>query len=146
DAGDLTGKLGDTLVLPEAPLLAAARVLFVGLGPAADIDRASLAKSITTAALMISRLPGQSVACLLPSLPEGKPGLNLHSATREITSSLTVGSVGPGLYQSVPRRHRFRSVTIAVPGGVPQTEVQTAVDSGAIVGEAINLVRELVNR
>ena len=45
EAGDLTGKLAETLTVPDVPALAAKRLLLVGLGPLAEADRGTLHKA-----------------------------------------------------------------------------------------------------
>jgi len=93
EAGDLTGKPAETLVLPDVPPLAAARVVLAGLGPSNDVDRGALYRAFATAALAISKTSERSVACLVPDL--GADGLGEDAAAREIAAALTVGCVGP---------------------------------------------------
>ncbi len=144
EAGDLTGKLAETLTVPDVPALAAQRLLLVGLGPLADIDRGALHKAFSTAAMTASKQSERSVACLVPSIADGR--LEETAAAHELAVALTVGCVGPGLYQKEPKRFPFTSATFMVPQEDRIAEAEAAVATGAIVGEAVNLVRELVNR
>ena len=95
EAGDLTGKLAETLTLPDVPALAAQRLLLVGLGPLAEVDRGSLHKAFATAAMATSKQSGRSVACLIPSIPDDR--LKDTVVAHELAAALTVGCVGPGL-------------------------------------------------
>ncbi len=49
EAGDFSGKVGDTLLLPAADGLSFRRVLLVGCGPRKDFDRRQLRKSLGAA-------------------------------------------------------------------------------------------------
>ncbi|MGD9857298.1 MAG: leucyl aminopeptidase [Planctomycetaceae bacterium] len=144
EAGDLTGKLGEALTVPDVPPLSSKRLLIVGLGPLSEINRGTLQRAFVTAALSISRKPGLAVACLIPDVPQEQ--VRRADVARELSVALSVGCAGPGLYQKEPKRHAFRSVTFVVPDTQSSSEVDSAVAAGAIIGEAVNLVRELVNR
>ncbi|MCA9110144.1 MAG: leucyl aminopeptidase [Planctomycetaceae bacterium] len=144
ESGDVTGKLGETLIVPDAPGIAATRLLIIGLGDEAKLDRSSLRKAFTTAALQVSRQPKRTLACAIPEIDRDL--LSLEAVAQEMATSLTVGCVGPGVYQSDPGRHAFASVTYLVPDGSATKEIETAVGVGHTLGDAVNLVRELVNR
>ncbi len=150
EAGDLSGKLAETLTLPDVPAIAAKRLLLIGLGPLAEADRGTLHKAFSTAAMTASKKSERSVACLVPSIPDDRSvdaaPLGDAAAAREIAAALTGGCVGPGLYQKEPKRFPFTSVTFVVPQEHRVAEVEAAVTAGAIIGEAVSLVRELVNR
>lgn len=141
---DLTGKLAETLVLPDVPPLAATRVLLVGLGSSSDANHSTLSRAFTTAALAISKRPEMSVACLLPEFAD--VSLHATAVAREVAAALTVGCVGPGIYQAEPKRHPFQSITCVPSDGTDNGPIKAAVEAGAVVGESINLVRDLVNR
>lgn len=144
EAGDLTGKLGETLIVPDAPAIAASRLLIVGLGDQSLVDLRSLRKALTTAAIQISTKADLSVACALPTLSDKR--ISVADLAQEIASSLRVGSVGPGIYHSDPSRHPFTSITVVLSDGVASDDVRAALERGSILGESVNLVRELVNR
>ncbi len=144
EAGDLTGKRGDTLVVPDAPAIAATRLLLVGLGDPATLDLRGLRQAFSTAALQVSKQPNLSVACAIPTRLNEQ--LDITVAAQEIATSMSVGCVGPGVYQAEPTRHLFASVSFVVSGDAVSDEVQTAINVGCTLGETVNLVRELVNR
>ncbi len=144
EAGDLTGKLGETLVVPDAPAITATRLLIVGLGDPVRLDIPSIRQAYNTAALQVSRQPKLSIACAIPTV-EGN-SLSLDDTAQEIATSFVVGCVGPGVYQSEPGRHPFASVTYVLPENARSVDLEAAIELGNTLGEAINLVRELVNR
>ncbi len=57
-----------------------------------------------------------------------------------------VGCTGPDLYKKEPTRHRFEHLQILLPANGDAPELRTAVEQGTILGNAVNLTRELVNR
>ncbi|MCA9076509.1 MAG: leucyl aminopeptidase [Planctomycetaceae bacterium] len=144
EAGDLTGKLGETLVIPDAPAIAAKRLLLVGLGDPDKPDLRSLRKAFSTAAIQVSTKADLSIACALPEVTDER--LSATMIAQEIATSLCVGSVGPGVYHSQPNRHAFSSVTYVLTNEAATDEVRAAVERGNVLGESVNLVRELVNR
>ena len=60
---------------------------------------------------------------------------------------MIVGSAGPGLRKGEPSRHPFGTLQIVAPlaDGPELDALRAAVRRGEIVGEAVNLARELAN-
>src|SRR5690606_16871799 len=104
EAGDLQGKLGEILLDPHVPGIAARRLCVVGLGPAEKFDRAALHKAVGAAAFAVSRNRAASLACALPELDTSLTGPSLAEAS---VTALMSGCVGPGLYRAEPDRHPF---------------------------------------
>lgn len=144
ESSDLSGKLAETLPLHDTPSIQAKRLLFVGLGPADRLDTPGLEKAIMTAAREISRKPGISAAFLLPETVG--TGISRADAARITATAISVGCVGQGLYQSSPGRFEFDSAAIVVESDALKSEIEPAVERGRVLGESINLTRELVNR
>ena len=138
---DFTGKLATTATLLGLTAIKTPRILLVGLGPAADLSLSALEKSMMTAARTISTKKETRVAVLLPNI-ENSP-LSASQIARQISTAMTVGSVGQDLYRQEPGRFPFQEILIA---GSDSAEIQQAVEAGSILGEAINLAREMVNR
>ena len=140
-AGDLTGKLGELVALRDAPGIAADRLLLIGVGKWTDLDAAKLNRAMMTAARAISDKKDRRVAVAVPPL-EGS-SLAADRAAQTIASAMIVGAVGQDLYRKEPARYPFADVAVVAAGGM---ELSAAVERGRIVGEAINLARELVNQ
>lgn len=134
---DLTGKLGEVCKVLDVPQIAAKRLLCVGTGPTEKQNAASLTKAFTTAARAISDKPNLTLAVTLPesSLEDAKV---LETAA----TAMTVGCVGQGLYQKEAGRHAFSEVHFLCP---ESADHQAAIEKGHILGQGINLTRELVN-
>jgi leucyl aminopeptidase len=143
ESGDLQGKLGEVLIDPHVPEIAARRLCVVGLGPAESLGRAVLQRAIGAAALAISKNKSRSVACALPELDTS---LTTPAMVEAVVTSLMIGGVGPGLYRAEPDRYPFTSITVAATADRDAGELQQGIERGRIVGQATNLTRELVNR
>ena len=141
---DLTGKLAETLAVHDVPGIEAQRLLLVGLGKAEDLDGARLNKAMLTAVRKVSEKESTSVAVLFPHLESG--AISAEEAARTMATALTVGCVGQGLYRQEPGRFQFANVKVLLGDNVDQTTLQEELKRGGILGEAINLTRELVNR
>ena len=144
EAGDLTGKHAELLAVPDARGLAARRLLLVGLGKVDELTPARLDRALTTAARHVSEKKDRSVAVACPRASIG--AIAAADFSRIAATAFTVGCVGQNLYQAEPNRHPLARLTIAAEPGSDATPLEDAVERGRILGEAVNLTRELVNR
>jgi leucyl aminopeptidase len=64
-AGDITGKLGETLLLPRLAGLACERVLLVGLGTEGDLDVRRYRRALAEAATVLKRIGARDAVCYL---------------------------------------------------------------------------------
>ncbi len=88
----------------------------------------------------LSAKPRGTVAVLVPGSD------NLAAVLSAITEGVCVGVRGPGLRKSEPARHPFESVLILVPPAtLNESAAKSAVERGRILGDAVNLARELAN-
>lgn len=113
--------------------------LVCGLGSELDLGPgAAFSAGVAISKRLATKPRGRVVA--VPPKITGPAGLEILSAFVE---GLVVGTQGAGLRKSEPTRHPFGELILAladeVPGG---TE---AIERAEIVGEAINLARDLVN-
>ena len=129
EAGDLTGKHLQLVPLLTPRGVAAKRVLFVGLGPAAETSRAVLHDAFACALRSITCRKTGRVAV---AVPEGLQALGIGVGTIQ-------GCVGPGLRKSEPSR--FPPGEIVLLGEVDATTLnRVRAEAGAQT-----LARELVN-
>ncbi|MEO1999161.1 MAG: M17 family peptidase N-terminal domain-containing protein, partial [Planctomycetaceae bacterium] len=142
-AGDLETKVGKLLPLYQLPGITAQRLLLVGCGKPAQCDQAALRKALLTAARLMSGKPDQCVVAILESRNDDL--LSAEAQAEILVSSLLIGCVGQDLYHSKPKRFEFASVALHVSGDVADT-VTAAMGRGGILGESVNLTREMVNR
>ncbi|MFP6770036.1 MAG: leucyl aminopeptidase [Planctomycetaceae bacterium] len=138
-SGDITGKLAELHLLADVPGIAAGRLLLLGLGSINKLTSAKLEKALVTATRRASKAASVRAAIALPSQENGI--LDDNSAAGLAAMALQTGCVGQSLYRTEPGRHAFSAATV-----VSDAKHSAAVDRGSILGQAINLTRELVNR
>ena len=140
EAGDLTGKLAELVSIPDVPGIAANRLLLVGLGKSEDLTAAGLEKALLAAVRHVSDKKDRDVAVAVCNVGPLTP----VEAAQITATSLIVGCVGQGIYRTEPGRFPFATATVLVESD--EAAVDGAVQRGIILGESINLTRELVNR
>jgi leucyl aminopeptidase len=141
---EVTGSLGELTALHGIPGFAAESLLLVGLGSRAKFGAGS---AFAAGFAMAKRLSGKAqdhVAVLIPEADDLNP-LEYLSAMVE---GAVAGTRGPGLRKTEPSRHEFGVLSFVVaPDGTEDRlrELQDQLRRGEIVGQAINLARDLVN-
>jgi len=140
ETGDLTGKIAETLAIRDVPAIAAARLLLVGVGKSQDLTSADYDRAMMTAARQISDKSDRNVAV---ALPENSGKLSAQDCAQIAAAAFQIGCVGQDLYRNPPSRHQFQTLTMLSGDG---TQVEASLRKGGILGEAVNLTRELVNR
>ncbi len=143
EAGDLTGKLAELLVVPDTPTLKATRLLLVGLGLVNELSVAKWDKVAMSAARQVSAKKDLHIAV---ALPESLGPLDRERAIESLATALIVGSRGQDIYKAEPSRHSFSAAQIVLAPGSDASTANKSAERGRIIGEAINLTRELVNR
>lgn len=143
EAGDLKGKAGSKLAIHDAQGIVARRVLLLGLGKADKLDGARVHKSMMSAIRQVSEKQEALVAIGIPS--EAAGSLSADEVAQIVATAAVTGPVGQDLYCKEPRRHPLSAVTILA-ASADESAITAAASRGAILGEAINLTRELVNR
>lgn len=145
EAGDLTGKAGDLLEIRDALAKGPRRILLAGLGKPEKLTPSGVQRALMTAVRRVSSRAFEQVALAMPSTActsaECAAGFAEPAAV-----ALTVGCVGQGLYRREPERFEFGRATIVIPEGKSVGMIEAAVERGRIVGESVNLARELINR
>lgn len=141
---DFTGKQATTSSLLGLTETSTPRILLVGLGTKETVSLSSLEKAMMTAARAISTKEKTRIAVLLPEL--GETTVSDKEAACVISASMVVGSVGQDLYRKEAARHPFEETTIVGHDSSDEAACKQAVERGLILGESINLAREMVNR
>ena len=131
--GDVTPLLG-----PGGSGMAAASVVVFGLGPRAKFDAGAAFQAGVAVGKKIAARPRGHVAV---ALPESADPAATASA---LVEGLVVATQGPDLRKSERSRSRCATLSIVARSADPSA-LERAVERGEIVGNAINLARELVN-
>jgi leucyl aminopeptidase len=141
-AKDLSGSLGDLTPLFEVGGLAANSVLLVGLGHRSRFDPGAAYTAGFAAAKRLAGKLRESVAMVLP------PAEDEVAVASALMEGAIVGTRGPGLRKTEANRHAFGSLGLVVGVGRTESELDrlaAAVCRAKIVGDAVNLARDLVN-
>lgn len=139
DRGDLKGKSGEVTFLPAVSGIKALRLLVLGLGEEKKITLPGWENALLGAARKAAGCSSCSIAIAVP-----EEVIRIASPEQAVSVSVcaaVVGSSGQGLYKAKPERFPFSKIIIAGEGSASE-----AAQRGQILGEAINLTRELVNR
>jgi leucyl aminopeptidase len=142
EAGDLKGKLAELVPLHDAPGVAADRVLFVGLGKPDELTRARFNKAMISAVRKVSSKDDVSTAICLDGGAVSQVGV--AAAAETAATAIVIGSQGQDSLKSEPGHFALSAASIVVADG-DDAKVAAAVERGIILGESINLTRELVN-
>jgi leucyl aminopeptidase len=142
EAGDLKGKLAELVPLHDAPGVAADRVLFVGLGKPDELTRARFNKAMISAVRKVSSKDDVSTAICLDGGAVSQVGV--AAAAETAATAIVIGSQGQDSLKSEPSHFALSAASIVVADG-DDAKVAAAVERGIILGESINLTRELVN-
>jgi leucyl aminopeptidase len=139
-AKDIPGGLGETTRLLGPAAGASQGVLVVGLGPR---DRFGAGAAYAAGVAAAKGLAGRARETVAAALPEAGATVEIASAW---TEGLVVGTRGPGLRKAEPVRTPFGTLQIAAPAEqAPADDLARGVRRGTIVGEAVNLARDLAN-
>lgn len=138
---DLCGKSGETTLIPDCPGLGAKRLLVVGLGPIAKLTLARWEQALLTATRKASSLKETSICLTVPEAVLSQIGAD--KAIQTAAYAIVVGSFAQALYKAEQERFPFSEALIHTSNA---TSGDAAVERGVILGESVNLTRELVNR
>jgi leucyl aminopeptidase len=142
-AGDLPVKLGATLPLRGLTGVTAPRLLLIGMGPATSGKPQAWDRGWMTALRAIADKPNTHVAALIPPRIAGGP-VTAAWVQAAATAAL-VGSTGQDLFKAEKGKHPFDGVKIVLTDS-PTKDDEGALQRGCILGEAVNLTRDLANR
>jgi len=142
DRDDLTGKQGELTILADVPQLKAERIVLVGLGKSEKLTVGSLDKAYSTVFRKLAKKEAQSLVIMVPE--DANASLGEILCVEKLADAATVSCSRQNLYQTEQDRHEFKNVVIC--GVNASEENHDALDKGTIIGEAVNLTRELVNR
>ena len=130
DRKEITGKLGETLALWHVAGVPADQLMVVGLGERRKFDARAAFTAAGAAANRLAGKPRSRVAFLLAkSLPANQ--------TESAVVGAMVGCHGQDLYRAEKSCHPFEEILFA--------GSSKAIRGAAIIGEAVNLTRHLVN-
>ena len=142
ESGDLRGKAGETVPLHSLAGVAASRIMLTGFGN--QLTPITFQHAVMTALRQVTRREGLSVVVAVPDSSE-VDATALRQLVTSAAVALHVGSATPALYRTEPSRFPLAHGGVSV-GTRDPAECQPAATTGDIIGQSVNLARELVNR
>ena len=141
--GDLSGKVGSTLLLQSVPGIAADRVLLVGCGPEKDYDKKVFANAITAAFNALkSTAATEAVISLNASLNATDL---LWKAEQTAIIAIAAAYRFNQLKSKVDDKRVGKVVIFHVDGKVNEKALKAAIKRGDAIGEGMNLTKTLGN-
>ncbi len=142
---DVTGKLAELVTVSVPNGIAAKRLLIVGLGKIGELDRIRFEKALMSAVRSVSTKKDIAAVFALPEgLGSSAPHLTVAAAAEIIVTAAIVGAIGQDLLKAEPGHFALKQASVLVAAG-QEAEAQAGADRGRIIGESINLTRELIN-
>jgi len=140
ERNDLKAKAGELTYLPVVSGISTKRVLVIGLGEPTRKSLTGWEQAVLTAARKAAGTADSSIAIVIPE--EMMTGSDpAHVFTTSVAAAL-VGSSGQAIYKETPERFAFQKILLV--SSFPDST--GALERGRILGECMNLTRELVNR
>ncbi len=143
-SGEFKGKLGDTLVLRCAGT-GAAKVIIVGLGPAAGFGYEEARRAAGSAIRQAAKISATTVATIIH-------GAGLGGLDREMCARVTVEGTLLGAYRYTGLKARPREqeprpeeILIAERDASKIQSIERGVEAGVVMADAANFARDLVN-
>ncbi|MCP4508887.1 MAG: leucyl aminopeptidase [Fuerstiella sp.] len=141
DRGDFHAKPNELLTLYQTSGVAATNIVVVCLGAAAGCDMRGLRQGMLAGLRICCLQKEQSVAMIVDeSISEN---ISASQLAETFSDSVVAGPVDADVYKAEIKRHPFLSATLCLPS---IDGIERALDTGATVGTACNVVKDLVNR
>jgi len=144
-AGDFSGKLTDTLLLPAPSGALAARVLLIGLGPRSGFGRKQYRKSLQASAQALAKT-GVKDAVVYLSL-EQVADLDVHYRARAVAEIFRAQfyKVPDRKTSPKPKAPRLSSIGVAVENARASKAAAKGISVGNAIGSGMTLTRDLAN-
>jgi len=142
--GEFKAGANETLLLHAPAGLKAKRLLIVGLGKKSKATVHAVRNAAGTA---VRYTKPRAIRELVFALPENYSEGSLHAVatSRAAAEGAIVGDFDPDTYRSERKDVSVHSFTLAAPPDADPAAIQTAFNTGVIIGESQNFARTLVN-
>ncbi len=141
--GDITGKRGDNVLIYSLGKMNAKRVVVAGLGKKEDFD-ANAAREVHAGVARFLRSKGvKSYSTILHGAGVG--GLDDDVAAQAAAEGIALGLYSFDKYKSDPGTKSIESVNVVEFDNAKIPAVQSGVERGATIAEAVNLARDMGN-
>ncbi len=143
--GDVRGKLGETLLLPEPKGVSAARVLLIGLGPKDKFGRKQYRKALSAALNVVAKTGSvQATSYLSQETVAATNAYYLGRCTAEVAGHNTYRI--PDLKSAKkPPLPALKTLSIAVLGAPEKAQAEKGLQQGKGIASGMALTRDLGN-
>ncbi len=138
-AGEVTGKMFETVMLHKPAGLKARRLLLIGGGKAKNFSTFELRKLAGTSVRFLKPKNIKSFVFVAPQIASGSV-----DAAKAVVEGVYVGNFDPDRYKSDRKDQSIEGVVLAGLSG-DRSQLEVAVKEARILGESQNFTRELVN-
>ena len=141
---EVSGSLAELTALHAPGGFAAGSVLVAGLGPRGKFDAGA---AFAAGFALSKRLAGKARETIAVALPTGVDP-SIAGWTSALVEGIVAGTRGPGLRKTEANRHPFGTLNILVSPEESEDSahrLELQVRRGEIVGQAVNLARDLTN-
>jgi leucyl aminopeptidase len=141
--GELRGRDGDVAVVAANKRLGVKRIIVVGMGERASLEPGTFARY---AGLAVRAASGRKLGNLAILIPEPLP-FSERVAIENATEGALMATFNPAPYRSKSdeKTNAVTSVTFVVENAATAKALEPAIGRGTILGEASNIVRDMVN-
>ena len=139
---DFKGKAKDLLTFYQATGVVAENVVVVGVGEVSECDLRVLRQSLLAALRLCCTTEQQAVAIVFDS--EVVERFGIESIAELFGDCVTSAPTDAGIYKAERSHFPFREARLVLTAA--HSDAEAAVTKGAIIGDACNLVKDLVNR
>jgi leucyl aminopeptidase len=143
-AGDFTGRLGETLMLPDLGKGPAARALLVGLGGAKTWSRRNYRKALTSAANAALKAPVSDV--IVAFADAETPDTDAYYRARFVAEQFTHAAYRVPAIRSAKKAKAPQLKTVRVIGSAAElADTRRGLRDGSAIGAGASLTRDLAN-
>lgn len=142
-SGDFSGALNTTTLFRTHGAIKAARVLLVGLGKADTCTIDHIRQASATAAVAARKLGAQTAALLWPPC-----AFELQETAQALAEGMLLGLYTLKKFKTVAEKDdkdQLTTVHIVGAGSAGQQAIETGVQRGRILADAVNMARDLSN-
>ena len=148
-SGDISGKLGETVVLYPRGTIPAQRVIVVGLGPAEDFDLEQVREVSAVAIERARKLGAVQVATIVHG--GGIGGLNLEQAAQAVVEGSLLSQYryeAPGVKSAkkATEENKIETLTLVEFDGSKLETIEAGVQAGQAIAAGVYLARDLINQ
>ena len=140
-SGEVSGKALESTLLHKPAGLKAKRLLLIGGGKAKSFGAADVRK---VAGAAVRTLKGKDLKSFAIVVPVAQ-GISAEVSTKVIAEGAYVGSFDPDYYKSDRKVQKIDELTFVAPARSDAKALETAINTGTIIGESQNFTRDLVN-